>query len=171
MVVERADQLACDAFATKRVVDRRVERDRHAALLGQYEVLEHMRSTPANLLSSGSKTEQLSRRDAVLASEFYTIPPTNKRNGLTGYFVSPESGALRGWISPDDVGEIVALSGSGQFVSRGEADQALSPWSDDDLLRLGLAIEEEIPARPSLRLKKRQGIAGKQDRESGYLVF
>lgn len=153
----------------------RLETDESAAwgakLLGQYEVLEHMRSTPANLLSSGSKTEQLSRRDAVLASEFYTIPPTNRRNGLTGYFVSPEFGVLRGWISPDDVAEIVSSSGSGQFIARGEGDQALSAWSDNDLLRLGLVMEADSSAKPSLRLKKRQGMAGKRDRESGYQVF
>lgn len=153
----------------------RLETDESAAwgakLLGQYEVLEHMRSTPANLLAAGNKTEQLSRRDAVLASEFYTIPPTNKQNGLTGYFVSPEAGALRGWISPVDVGEIVSASSSGQFIARNEVDQSLSPWADEDLLRLGLKIEEEVQPKPSLRLKKRHGIAEKQDRDTGYHVF
>lgn len=153
----------------------RLETDESAAwgakLLGQYEVLEHMRSTPSHLLSPGSKTEHVSRRDAVLASEFYTIPPTNKQNGLTGYFVSPEAGALRGWVSSDELGSVVSSSPAGRFIARQESDQALRPWNEADLLRLRLEREEDTKPKNSLRLKRRQNARSEQERPVGYQQF
>ena len=153
----------------------RLESDESAAwgakLLGQYEVLEHMRSTSARLFSAANKTEQISRRDAVLASEFYTIPPTNRENGLTGYFVALEAGAVRGWVSPDELSPIVASSATNGFIPRPEADQSLSPWSDDDLYRLLLTMENETRPKHSLRLKRRQGMTGQEARTVGYHVF
>ncbi len=127
-------------------------------LLGQHEVLEHFRSTPSGKLAAGSSTEHLSRRDAVLPSEFYMLPTTSRKNGLTGFFVSPAIGALRGWISPVDLRSVVPDGGNseGEFVPRNESDQSLTPWTDGDLNRLRLCCKRDRERKPSLKLKRNQ---------------
>ncbi|MBX3438895.1 MAG: type IV secretion system DNA-binding domain-containing protein, partial [Planctomycetaceae bacterium] len=57
----------------------RMESEESAAwasrVLGQYETLEVMRSDPAFLGRGGTRSEHVARKDAVLPSEFYSIPP------------------------------------------------------------------------------------------------
>lgn len=128
-------------------------------LLGQYEVIETMRSDPVHGIRGGTQTEHLARKDAVLASEFYLIPPTSKSNGLTGYFVSPEDGAVQARISPkllDSVADNDSPEYACKFVSRPEADQTLRLWNVADEERLQLS---KRTVKRTLKLKKTANLA------------
>ena len=61
-------------------------------VIGQYEVLDTMQSKQGGLFGRESQSEQATKRDAVLPSEFFLIPPTRIPNGLKGYFISPCGG-------------------------------------------------------------------------------
>ena len=114
-------------------------------MIGEYEQVDIMRakSTGGRLgLSplSLTRSEQLVRGSAVLPSEFFSIPVTNRKNGLTGYFLSPHFGAFRavvpaevidGWVPQEVRTEL-------HFVARPERDQYLEPWGKRDLTRLSL---------------------------------
>lgn len=78
-------------------------------LIGQYETLDLMQSKQGGLFcKGGSQSEQAARRDTVLPSEFYLIPATNRQNGLTGYFLSPGTGASKLQIGSNAIAEIFA---------------------------------------------------------------
>ena len=67
-------------------------------LMGDFEKIELRESTSsAGLLRGRSRTqsEQRVKSEAVLPSEFLTIPPTDIETGLSGYFVSPWQGAYQ----------------------------------------------------------------------------
>lgn len=129
-------------------------------LLGQYETLDIMHSRSSAWLKAGeNRSEQLARRDAVLASEFYDIPVTTAKNGLSGYFVSPCVGAVRSNISGRDLFELFVTPELGHrhlFISRPECDQWMRPWTDDDRVRLQIArplqSALEIPANDQQQL-------------------
>lgn len=76
-------------------------------LIGQYETLDVMRSKQGGLLGRGSLSEQATKRDAVLPSEFYLIPATNRKNGLRGFFLSPNLNAAKIRINPSDIANVV----------------------------------------------------------------
>ena len=61
-------------------------------VIGQYETLDILQSKQGGLFGKGSLSEQATKRDAVLPSEFFLIPPTTPKNGLTGYFLSTSNG-------------------------------------------------------------------------------
>lgn len=61
-------------------------------VIGQYETLDVLQSKQGGFFGKGSHSEQATKRDAVLPSEFFLIPPTNPKNGLTGYFLSTSTG-------------------------------------------------------------------------------
>ena len=61
-------------------------------VIGQYETLDILQSKQGGLFGRGSLSEQAIKRDAVLPSEFFLIPPTTPKNGLTGYFMSTSNG-------------------------------------------------------------------------------
>lgn len=107
-------------------------------LLGQYETLQIMRSDSEAKNRGATLSEQVKRIDAVLPSEFYTLPITNPKNGLTGYFVGPEVGALRALLPGS---EFKAIGGADQIpgiVFRPESEQWMFEWSEEDKTRLGL---------------------------------
>ena len=68
-------------------------------VIGQYETLDIMQSKQGGFLGKGSLSEQATKRDAVMPSEFFLIPPTTPRNGLTGYFLSTSCGVVGANIS------------------------------------------------------------------------
>lgn len=77
-------------------------------VIGQYETLDLMQSRQGGILSKGgSQSEQAARRDTVLPSEFYLIPATNSKNGLTGYFLSSSIGVIRCHILPNQIESII----------------------------------------------------------------
>lgn len=47
----------------------------------------------------GSSTRRV-KRESVLPSEFFNLPPTNRENGMHGFFATPAMGAWRAGISP-----------------------------------------------------------------------
>lgn len=79
-------------------------------VIGQYETLEFMRSKQGGLFGKGSQSEQANKRDTVLPSEFYLIPATNPKNGLTGYFISPEIGAERSRVHSSEIEPVIVES-------------------------------------------------------------
>ncbi|MEM9409805.1 MAG: type IV secretion system DNA-binding domain-containing protein [Planctomycetota bacterium] len=115
--------------------------------VGQYETIESFHSEN----QSGwfqNISEQRVQRDAVLASEFFGIPVTNRTHGLTGYFITSEDGAYRGTISAKDLE---------QFNSESETtpptltqslthQQWLADWEEADYRRLKL--DRALPESP-----------------------
>ncbi|MEM8671128.1 MAG: type IV secretion system DNA-binding domain-containing protein [Planctomycetota bacterium] len=79
-------------------------------VIGQHETIEFMQSKQDGLFGKGSQNEHASKRDTVLPSEFYLIPATNPKNGLTGYFISPEVGAERSHIHPSEIEPVIVRS-------------------------------------------------------------
>ena len=128
--------------------------------LGGFETIEVFRSESGELGKRQSVSEQRVLKDAVLPSEFYSIPVTSKENGLTGYFLSPEFGAVRGTVRGDELQQIVvsgALDSRFGFCARPDCDQVFRPWTDEDRRKLGLIVELERTAEESkkrLRLKE-----------------
>lgn len=119
-------------------------------LVGQFESLELMRSGKS--FSTKSYTEQVTKKDAVLPSEFYTIQATNKVNGLTGYFLSPSVGAVRGTIRAETLNPIITRP-SAESVRADMTSQRLAPWNSMDRSRLLLEREPEY-TQPRLRLRR-----------------
>lgn len=122
----------------------RMESDQSAQwasrVIGQYETLDLMQSKQGGLFGNGgSQSEQAAKRDAVLSSEFYLIPATNRTNGLTGYFLSPSTGAVKVRISSSDISPVIPndieLVG---IEYRLEADQRLATPSLLDSQALNL---------------------------------
>jgi hypothetical protein len=142
----------------------RLESDESAAwaskLLGQYETLQLMRTEGGMLQERRSVSEHIARRDAVLASEFYEIPTTSRSNGLTGFFVGPDVGAVRGTIPGERFDGIVTSSPVERqfaFRSRDDDQQWLSGWdeSDENRLRLEYMPSSDHQAK-ALRFKSRE---------------
>jgi len=76
-------------------------------VIGQYETLDVMQSKQGGLFGKGgSQSEQVARRDTVLPSEFYLIPPTNPKNGLTGFFLDPGFSAVKSQITPGQISPV-----------------------------------------------------------------
>lgn len=149
----------------------RLESEESAAwasrLLGQYETLQVMHSDPALFQHGGTRSEHVARKDAVLPSEFYLIPPISPRNGLTGYFVSPNHGAMRATFSGKDVARVVVpdeMAGEASIVTRGDDEQGLQPWTNADRERLKLERMhgEELPVSRLLRRHRGHPARGDQ---------
>ena len=123
--------------------------------LGQFETIEVFRSDNQTGWNQNI-SEQRVQKDAVLASEFFSIPVTNPQNGLTGYFITSEDGAYRGTISPNVLAKTVfdenQLIGNEGSESTDEK-QWLADWTDSDWLRLNICHEtQEFPdKRQNLR--------------------
>lgn len=140
----------------------RMESDESATwasrVLGQYETLEIMRSDPAFLGRGGTRSEHVARKDAVLPSEFYAIPPSGTESGLTGFFVSPESGAIRATLPSSRMQSVIpdiSVEAEMCFVTRPDADQWLCPWIENDRKRLELEREGNTVSLPATRLRRR----------------
>lgn len=114
-------------------------------LIGQHETLRRMQSKPAWLGRGGSHSEQLSKTETVLPSEFYTLPPTSRDNGLSGYFLSPSIGAVRDRIAGQVLASVFVEADTEEmlrFQPQPEAAQILVPWSSQDCQRLSLATRQ-----------------------------
>jgi len=129
-----------------------------AQRIGEYEaVVRRQGSSVAANIQGGSTSvtsqEQYERREAVFHSEFSNLPPTNRRNGLWGYFRTAATGAygpvhLPGkklfgrmlWPKDPTVPEL---------DPRPPEHQNLGDWARRDRLRLGL---EAFPLQGRLRV-------------------
>ena len=111
-----------------------------AKLISDVEVLEKRKSGIKDSdPDSGTTAEQITKREAVLASELLSIPPTNPQNGLTGYHLSAYTGAFHSTISAKEIDELKTTDSQVlNFIPRPVEHQMLRPFDDDDFFRLGL---------------------------------
>ena len=72
-------------------------------IIGQYEALDVMQSRQGGIFGNGSQSEQRTKHDAVLPSEFFLIPQTSRLTGLTGYFVASSGVVTKSTISPRSI--------------------------------------------------------------------
>jgi hypothetical protein len=138
----------------------RMESDGSAAwasrLLGQYETIEYFTSETRSAFNQNVSGQRVVK-DAVLPSEFYQLPVTNRQNGLTGYFVSPSLGASRQLIQASELREIVTRESTERQYSqksRPESDQWIREWRDADRERL--VLQEEL-AKPEVAQSNKRG--------------
>ncbi len=95
---------------------------------------------------SHSFNESIQAREAVMASEFQTLPATNPTNGMSGFYIAPE---MPGWWATQLAWpSIMALtcptsSDYPDFIKRKDPTQQQGrEWTDADLERLGLKLED-----------------------------
>lgn len=115
-----------------------------ASQCGQYETLEHFASDSSSL--SQSVSTQRVVKDAVLPVQFMQIPPSSPRNGVTGYFLSPEFGCERATVPGGDVAPIVVSEEAEKrhaIQLRSESEQWLREWKSEDRERLQLRAAEQ----------------------------
>ena len=123
----------------------RMESDKTAEwaskLVGQYETIEKFASES---IRHKSMSEQRVKADVVMPSEFFTIPPTTRANGLTGYFLTPHIGVFKRTIPSSFISEWQVdedLRTEKDFDPRPDSHQYVPRWSVEDRLRLGLTQE------------------------------
>ena len=135
-----------------------------AGHFGQREVLEESTSAGANLAGmrrsiSSSMSLAIRKTENVLPSEFLDIPPTNPRNGLTGYYQTPYTGAFRRTLSGPWLA--ARLQEPDQRLPnqqhRREADQYLPLWTVADRERLCLQSGAGSKSGSSRRIVSESG--------------
>lgn len=99
---------------------------------------------------SMSYAEQYNKRQAVLESQFYTIPPTTRETGLTGYYLVPGLGPFRhtypgSWLFTSGLGK--SSDAVADLELRGAADQWLSVWDETEARQRNL-VSATPPADP-----------------------
>jgi hypothetical protein len=96
---------------------------------------------------SETKTEQLVKREAILPSEIMDLPPTDRRHGLTGYYLAPGIGAWKATLSPKYLAENLSPRDRRvpDTVRRPSSELHLEPWSAEEMKELGLAPVQEPP--------------------------
>jgi len=85
----------------------------------------------------------ISHRDIVLPGEILTLPATNRKNGLTGFYLSPFTGVFRSTLTPDEVDALLkppATKWPG-FMPRPPAHQILRDFDKNDYRRLKIEPE------------------------------
>ncbi len=117
-------------------------------LLGSAEQVEYRVGLSASVGYQGgnatnSTSEQLHKRDALLASQFMEIPLTSSATGLTGVYVTPYTGAYVSTLSGALLHRrLMPREDSVLDVDpRPEEHQYLMGWKRTDLERLALPLE------------------------------
>lgn len=83
---------------------------------------------------------------ALLPSEFMTLPPTNRKDGLSGYFLSPSLGVWNARLNGPELFDRqlkTANPSVPNFIPRPPEDQRLQDWDTADLMRLNLPPEAQ----------------------------
>lgn len=108
-------------------------------------------STTDTESESRTKNRKRAQKAAVLPSQFGEIPVTNRRNGLTGYFIVPIVGAYRATIAPERLAALTPPDPSRpNLVPRPAAHQWLEPWTQEERARLTSApVAAPSGVRPS----------------------
>jgi hypothetical protein len=134
----------------------RLESEESAAwasrLIGQHESRQWLQSKPVLLGRGGSRSEQITKTETVLPSEFFTLPPTSEENGLSGYFLTPEIGVIRDRITGSQLARLFTsddVERQMRFQPQPERAQHLLPWTECDCRRLCLASSENATAKLS----------------------
>lgn len=109
-------------------------------LFGSREVLEsrrgHSRDFRNGLPSLGPTGESISHgvvtRRVVLDSEFFDLPVTNFQNGVTGYFITPLTGAFKDHLPGNWIRDhlLPANPATPDLCPRPIEHQFLKPWSE-----------------------------------------
>ena len=88
-----------------------------------------------------SFSDGISKRDLMLDSEFLDFPETSPEHGLTALIVNPATGAFRDHLSGDWLRSHLSPPSDSvsNFVPRPDSDQYLRPWSEADIIELGLS--------------------------------
>jgi hypothetical protein len=160
-------------FANRCILGLRSQRTAEWAekLLGVYEGFErHDSRTLAGENVSTTTGHQLVKRETVLTSQF-DLPQTGPKHGLTGYYLIPEIDAAFRYTFPWSFIEKEIISfgmpKEGEvrvpdFEPRPVSHQYPRPWTQEDLVRLGIKInpEEEQKADSELNdyMDKQEGI-------------
>jgi hypothetical protein len=123
-----------------------------AKCIGDEDLRERNRSFSEGGSADGDNSwnrtvdERLSTRPTVMPDEIRTLPPTNERNGLSGYYTCPQYGAWR-YTHPGEVLAEALLapeSNVPDFIPR-NAPQTIALWAEADLARLNLTF---LPLAP-----------------------
>ena len=108
------------------------------------------------------------KADAVMPSQFLTLPPVTRENGLTGYYLTPFIGAYRSAVP---LGELVDDGPEGErsptpdFLPRPDSHQYLEPWRATDLERLALRSTTQRREREKTHAPGRLRLGRRQQRE------
>lgn len=88
-----------------------------------------------------SFSDGITKRDLILDSEFLDFPETSPERGLTAVIVNPLTGAFRDHLSGEWLRSHITPHSHTvpNFVPCPDSHQYLRPWSDDDLVALGLS--------------------------------
>lgn len=116
-------------------------------MVGEFEQLEVKKSQAPG--GGTSLSEGLTRRASVLPSVFTDLAIRNRDNGLTGYFVSPVTGAYRHTIPATELdARLMPPDPAVPDHQPGPAGhQYLRPWDAGGRARLGLpALPPDLPA-------------------------
>lgn len=115
-------------------------------VIGQSEVIAHSWSESMSA-TGNSKTNsyQHAARQVILPSEFRELPVASE-TGVTGYFVTLGVGIHKAEVRFNDL--LKADPTVAAYQPRDVADQHLSPWTDNDLRRLGLPPDGDPSTGP-----------------------
>lgn len=126
-------------------------------------------STADNTSDTESWTQTINKKrmekDALLPSEFTTLPVTNPRNGLHGYYLVPSVGAFYGVLEGSYIkGALLERNvHQANYVPRPDAEQYLQAWDLEELRALGLQefMPEDMPSEPNNVTAKNASDTGK----------
>jgi len=102
-------------------------------------------SNAENTSDSESWTQTINKKrmekDALLSSQFTTLPRPNPRNGLHGYYLVPSVGAFYGILDSAYVKNSLLGPDRGKpnYLPRPDSDQYLQMWTEDELKALSPA--------------------------------
>jgi hypothetical protein len=124
-------------------------------VIGDEEVVEWRRSVS----DKTSWSEHVTKREAVLPSQFLTIPPPKRETGIGGYYVVPHVGAYYTTLSGDFIEETLLPRDTSvpDFVKRPVTDLYLARFTADELSSLGLSSGTGGSPTTGLQIHKRKG--------------
>lgn len=139
-----------------------------ASVFGEREVLEVRSSSGSSTGTSSSLggqstdtkgeqssvSEQVSKREVILASEFMEIGPTDFANGMKGAYLVPGIGSFWVKVGGENLQRLVrpASMVAQNYARRGAEDEVLKPWGKEDFARLRIPVEKGDPSA-SLKLE------------------
>jgi len=81
------------------------------------------------------------RREAIPPAAFLSLPPTDRTNGLSGYYITPYVNPYFSKLGGDELFDRMLMQPDESvpdFVPRPPSDLELQPWTEKDLIRLDL---------------------------------
>lgn len=163
---ERADEILgqCSNLALLRVQSQ-FTAEWSAKQIGSNVTLQSFLSHSGGSQLRSSVSEQRVQEEAVMASEFFSLPVTSRNNGLHGYFITPTHGVERATIPPAEIEPIVTgeeLEKLWGVKYRSESEEWLREWTAADKRRLALTEEHALRQvkNPKLKLHRNTVLEG-----------